>query len=78
LGVAEFKVSVTLQLFFFSLASRFLIDMLQKEKPDHFMDIVNTLLAKAIEADDPKLVSNPYLQVKSILEMTNTLSPPTK
>ena len=39
------------------------------------MDIVNTLLAKAIEADDPKLVSNPYLQVKAILEMKDTISP---
>eukprot|EP01122_Echinamoeba_exundans_P011362 TRINITY_DN4494_c0_g1_i1.p1 TRINITY_DN4494_c0_g1~~TRINITY_DN4494_c0_g1_i1.p1 ORF type:complete len:1100 (-),score=161.24 TRINITY_DN4494_c0_g1_i1:652-3951(-) len=57
------------------LASRFLIDMLQKEKPEQFSDIINTLLARAVEAYDEKLVSNPYLQIKAILEMQDSVGP---
>lgn len=57
------------------LASRFLIDKLQREKPEQFADIINTLLARAVEAYDEKLVSNPYLQIKAILEMQDTVGP---
>jgi len=55
------------------LASRFLIDKLQKEQPDNFNMVVNTLLAKAVDMNDEKLVSNPYLQIKAIFEMNTTL-----
>lgn len=34
--------------------------------------VVNTLLAKAVDLNDEKLVSNPYLQIKAILEMSTT------
>lgn len=57
---------------FCSLASRFLIDKLQKEQPEYFNMVVNTLLAKAVDLNDEKLVSNPYLQIKAILEMSTT------
>jgi hypothetical protein len=55
------------------LASRFLIDKLQKEQPENFNMVVNTLLAKAVDLNDEKLVSNPYLQIKAIFEMNTTL-----
>jgi len=51
------------------LASRFLIDKLQKEQPEQFKQIVNTLLDRAVETNDEQIVSNPYLQIKAILEM---------
>jgi hypothetical protein len=57
----------------YSLASRFLIDKLQKEQPENFNMVVNTLLAKAVDLNDEKLVSNPYLQIKAIFEMNSTL-----
>jgi hypothetical protein len=50
-----------------------LIDKLQKEQPDNFNMVVNTLLAKAVDLNDEKLVSNPYLQIKAIFEMNVTL-----
>jgi hypothetical protein len=51
------------------MASRFLIDKLQQERPDQFKDIVNTLLDKAVQANDEKLMNNPYLQIKAIMQM---------
>jgi len=51
------------------LASRFLLDKLQHEQPEQFNILVNTLVDKAVKANDEKLVNNPYLQIKAIFEL---------
>eukprot|EP01125_Pyxidicula_operculata_P022905 TRINITY_DN9671_c0_g1_i1.p1 TRINITY_DN9671_c0_g1~~TRINITY_DN9671_c0_g1_i1.p1 ORF type:complete len:966 (+),score=154.69 TRINITY_DN9671_c0_g1_i1:47-2944(+) len=50
------------------LASRLLIDTIQKEKPEEFKKILSILMSKAVESNDEKILSNPYLQIKTILD----------
>jgi len=54
------------------LASLFLIELLQTGKPEEFSRLVNNLLDKAVANNDEKLIYNPYLQIKAILEMKST------
>jgi hypothetical protein len=51
----------------FSHASRFLIDQLEKEKPDEFHAVMTRLFYKAQQTNDAKLLSNSYLQIKALL-----------
>jgi len=49
-------------------AANFLIEILQKQNPERFTQVMNALLEKAVSNNDEQLIFNPYLQIKSILE----------
>lgn len=53
------------------VAAQFLLRFLQRENPAQFPLVVNTLLGQAVEANNEQIVTNPYLQIVSILRLRN-------
>jgi hypothetical protein len=52
-----------------SHASRFLLELLKTEKPDQYKQLQAGLLTKAQQVDDEALLHNPYLQMRSVLDV---------
>lgn len=55
----------------YSIAGRFIIEQLEEQSPEQYIEILSKLLIKAQEEDDENIISNHYLQIKSILEMSD-------
>lgn len=70
LGTAFFKTQVHAKdPFIAHAASKYLIEIFQKQQPEQFTKVMNYLLEKAVSNNDEQLIFNPYLQIKSILEI---------
>lgn len=54
----------------YSIAGRYIIEQLEEEDPEQYITVLAKLLIKAQEDDDENIISNHYLQIKAILEMS--------
>ena len=54
----------------FSIAGSHILEQFESESPEQYRAILAKLLIKAQEEDDENLVSNPYLQIKAIINMS--------
>ena len=50
-------------------ASMFLLEVLKKQQPEQYTSVMDTILHKAVEANDEALLFNPYLQIKAIMKL---------
>ncbi len=52
------------------MAGRYIIEQLEEENPKQYIAVLAKLLIKAQQEDDENIVSNHYLQIKAILDMS--------
>jgi len=50
-------------------ASRFFIDQIKSERPEYFRTLMSSIVAKAQQANDERIIDNPYLQIHSIVNI---------
>ena len=58
-----------------SHASRFLLELLKTEKPDQYKQLQTGIFNKAQQVNDETILDNPYLQMRSILDVKVPLGP---
>ncbi len=56
----------------YSAAAKFIVEQLEDEDPTQYRAIFSKLLTRAQEEDDHNIIYNHYLQIKTIMKMSES------